>query len=512
MAGKMMPEVRITTWVDPPYSNFHYGNNGNPVLQGYAFTIFEMLTSKLNFTYKFIPPTEQILGNQDTGMVGMLTKNQVDMVVAFLPVMTKVRDYINYSVSLDEMEMTFLLRRPAESSSGAGLFAPYTPEVWYSIFATIFIIGPTAWVTIQLRNLFIKQDEMWRYSFPRCMWFAYGSLLKQGTTKAPNGDCTRLVFASWWIFVTIFSAFYTANLTAFLTLSYFTLGIHSLDDVAYGYNWFAMKGRSVESAIENNFGEFYSLKRAAEWRYGQYITDYNLNGIDMLKRIRKSKRGFMTEMQFAKMLVYDDYKNKTKKGISEAKRCTYILAPKPLYYMETAFAFQKNSTILAIINKELLRIVENGLVKYLKKNDVPTVAFCPPNLPTKEKRLQVNDILLLFKVIGYGYSAACVLFVLEGIFYVIMRFCCCSKDSCCIPFKPKIKSDDSLPAYSPPNSPRFEFHRSPPPFYQAVQDHRDAKKFNINGRDYYIVKESSGNTRLVPIRVPSSYLFHQFTA
>ncbi|XP_043464152.1 ionotropic receptor 93a isoform X2 [Leptopilina heterotoma] len=438
---------------------------------------------------------------------------EVDMAVAFLPVMTKVKDFMNYSVSLDENEMTFLLRRPAESSTGAGLFAPYTPDVWYSILAAIFVIGPTAWVTIQLRNLYAKDDEMWRYSFPRCMWFAYGSLLKQGTTKAPHGDCTRLVFASWWIFVTIFSAFYTANLTAFLTLSYYTLGIHSLDDVAYGYNWFAMKGRTVESAIENNFGAFNSLKRAAEWRYGEYSTEYGLFGIDMLKRIRKSKRGFLTEMQLAKMIVYDDYKNKTRKGIVEGKRCTYIAVPKPLYFIETAFGFPKNSSILAIMNKELIRIVENGLVKYLKKADVPTVNYCPPNLPTKEKRLQVNDILLLFKVIGYGYSVASVLFVLEGIFYVIMRFCCCNKDSCCIPFKQKVKVDESsLPAYSPPNSPRYKFHQSPPPFYQAVQDHRDAKRFNINGRDYYVVKESTGNTRLVPIRVPSSYLFHQFTA
>lgn len=64
-------------------------------------------------------------------------------------------------------------------------------------------------------------------------------------------DCTRFLFASWWIFVTILSSFYTANLTAFLTLSYYKLGISTIDDVAFGYNWFAMKGRAVDSAIEN---------------------------------------------------------------------------------------------------------------------------------------------------------------------------------------------------------------------------------------------------------------------
>ena len=27
---------------------------------------------------------------------------------------------------------------------------------------------------------------MWRYTLPRCMWFVYGGLLKQGTTATPR--------------------------------------------------------------------------------------------------------------------------------------------------------------------------------------------------------------------------------------------------------------------------------------------------------------------------------------
>lgn len=155
-------------------------------------------------------------------------------------------------------------------------------------------------------------------------------------------------------------------------------------------------------------------------------------------------------------------------------------------------------------------MVENGLIKHMKKEDVPTVVFCPEDLPTKEKRLRVADLQLMFKIVGCGYCTAGCVLVLEGILAGIQRFCC-DKNTCICPFRRKIKTS-STPSYSPPETPLELFKRSPPPFYQTIQEHRYSKKYNINGREYYIVKETSGGTRLVPIRVPSAYIFHQFAA
>lgn len=63
-------------------------------------------------------------------------------------------------------------------------------------------------------------------------------------------DSTRLLFATWWIFIMILTAFYTANLTAFLTLSRFTLPIENVEDIAESNKqWFAAKGGPVEYAV-----------------------------------------------------------------------------------------------------------------------------------------------------------------------------------------------------------------------------------------------------------------------
>lgn len=60
------------------------------------------------------------------------------------------------------------------------------------------------------------------------------------------------MFATWWIFITILTSFYTANLTAFLTLSRFTLPINNWNDLYRSETEFvSVKGGCVEYAIMN---------------------------------------------------------------------------------------------------------------------------------------------------------------------------------------------------------------------------------------------------------------------
>lgn len=66
-----------------------------------------------------------------------------------------------------------------------------------------------------------------------------------------------MLFATWWIFVTILTSFYTANLTAFLTLSQFTLTIETpLDIYNHKRHWMADKDGTTESLINVGF-EFF---------------------------------------------------------------------------------------------------------------------------------------------------------------------------------------------------------------------------------------------------------------
>lgn len=65
-------------------------------------------------------------------------------------------------------------------------------------------------------------------------------------------DSTRILFATWWIFITVLAAFYTANLTAFLTLSQFTLPVAKPSDIgSKHYSWVTKRGNAIEEAANN---------------------------------------------------------------------------------------------------------------------------------------------------------------------------------------------------------------------------------------------------------------------
>lgn len=136
------------------------------------------------------------------------------MAVSFLPIMTDPQKHIFYSsTTLDEGEWIMMMTRPEESASGNGLLAPFTYQVWILILVSLLFVGPIIYGLIQLRNMMTKDSDQKLYTMPHCVWFVYGALMRQGSVLSPSGDSTRLLFATWWIFITILTSFYTANLT-----------------------------------------------------------------------------------------------------------------------------------------------------------------------------------------------------------------------------------------------------------------------------------------------------------
>lgn len=49
-------------------------------------------------------------------------------------------------------------------------------------------------------------------------------------------------------------------------------------------------------------------------------------------------------------IMYGDYLQKTRQGIDEIDRCTYVVAPNAFLKLPRAFAFPKNSTLQTLFN------------------------------------------------------------------------------------------------------------------------------------------------------------------
>lgn len=108
------------------------------------------------------------------------------MAVAFLPIISDVRNFLTYSTtSLDEGEWIMIMKRPKESAGGSGLVAPFDRDVWYLILVSLLAVGPIIYGLIILRYKLTKDTGQKNYPLPHCVWFVYGALMKQGSTLSP---------------------------------------------------------------------------------------------------------------------------------------------------------------------------------------------------------------------------------------------------------------------------------------------------------------------------------------
>ncbi|KOB64519.1 Ionotropic receptor, partial [Operophtera brumata] len=293
-------------------------------------------------------------------------------------------------------------------------------------------------------------------------------------------NATRILFATWWIFIILLSAFYTANLTAFLTLSKFTLDIEDPEDLyKKNYRWMSPEGGSVQYTVQ-------SFKNYGSDR--DYLPFVEGGGVLVKESISIDH------------LMYSDYVNKAKEGVLEADRCTYVMAPKPFMTKQRAFAYPHGSYLKELFDTVLIHILQAGIIEFLKLRDLPSTKICPLDLQSKDRQLRNSDLLMTYLIILVGLAAATAVFIGEVAF---KRYIC------------KTKSEEQ------PVHKKGKFRRSrkgrrdgskPPPYDSLFGNPKynidaTSKSKIINGREYYVYTASNGDTRLIPVRTPSAFLY-----
>nr|XP_050848408.1 glutamate receptor ionotropic, delta-2 isoform X1 [Vespula vulgaris] len=520
--------LKVSSWDDMPFSGI-IQENGQWKGTGYAFYILDLLSDKLNFTYTVVPPKEQILGNEHKGIVSMLYEKKIDMIAAFVPILEDLNNYCLFSTTLDMLELTAIMKRPEESATGSGLLAPFDNTVWFCVLTAVIVVGPTIYLFSLIRLKLWKGTEGENYNLPSCIWFVYSALLKQGSTIVAQTDSTRMLFATWWIFILILTSFYTANLTAFLTKPQFTLPINNIKDIVNKeYKWVTFKGRVIEYLLSQPYANELTLLNQTKFQ-GEYMKIYKEPASFIFDTV-ENKKLYLGERHYFRKLLFEDYINKTRQGLEHNKRCTYVIMPGSILSKNRAFAFPLHSTIVDAINKVLSSLIESGLIKYVKERDLPLANICPVDLQSMERQLGNTDLFLTYKVIIAGYIIAMIVFIIE---FIIKYINSCTKNKKSAKQLPKVakqiikykeNSEQSswrsrLPLYATTNNNHWRDNnvsvnkRSPPPLYQYNVGNTSfmGKRHNINGRNYYVVVDRSGGQRLIPIRTPSAFLF-QYTA
>ncbi|XP_062535181.1 glutamate receptor ionotropic, kainate 2-like [Armigeres subalbatus] len=519
LKGRML---KVTTLEDWPLS-YTERQNGTLVGRGVAFELLEFLMEKFKFNYTLVMPEHNIVGSTNDmqgSIIELLATEKADIAVAFLPILADARQHVLYSAGLDEGEWMMIMVRPMESASGSGLLAPFNRDVWILILVSLLAVGPIIYGMLIVRYKMTKDKEQILYTLPHCVWFVYGALMKQGSTLSPTGDSTRILFASWWIFITILTSFYTANLTAFLTLSKFTLPINNAEDVRKKEKQFVtIRGNAIEYAIKNSDEALNSLSFLVDKHLVEFTT--NLNDSDILMTtVTKKNYVYVRDRPAIEHLVYKDYLVRRKVNpINERSHCPFATATTPFLTRVRAFAYPNNTRWNTLFDPQLLNMVEGGLVKFKLLENLPKAEICPQNLGGTERQLKNRDLVMTYLVMLTGFATAVAVFVSE-MFFRILNERKLSKEL--FGAKRNHRSTDGVTYVNaksmgygdsppPPYAEIFSRHTSGGTMFGSSIDSDSGSRKMINGRDYMVVKERNGiGSQLIPIRAPSAAIF-QYT-
>ncbi|SPP76120.1 glutamate receptor ionotropic, delta-1 [Drosophila guanche] len=550
--------LRIATLEDYPLSYTEVLDNGTRIGHGVSFQIIDFLKKKFNFTYEVFVPQDNIIGSPtdfDRSLIEMVNSSLVDLAAAFIPSLSDQRTFVYYSTTtLDEGEWIMVMQRPRESASGSGLLAPFEFWVWILILVSLLAVGPIIYALIILRNRLTGDAAQHPYSLGHCAWFVYGALMKQGSTLSPIADSTRLLFATWWIFITILTSFYTANLTAFLTLSKFTLPYNTVNDILVKNKHFvSMRGGGVEYAIRTTNESLSMLNRMIQNNYAVFSEETN-DTYNLQNYVERNGYVFVRDRPAINIMLYQDYLYRKTISYSDEKiHCPFAMAREPFLKKKRTFAYPIGSNLSQLFDPELLNLVESGIVKHLSAKDLPSAEICPQDLGGTERQLRNGDLMMTYYIMLAGFATSLAVFSTELIFrYVNSRHEANKWARHGIGRTPNgqsIKPSRWLRGWQRLDSGKKQLlgtstqgqNVTPPPPYQSIFNgghaavaadprHRWKRAVGqsngvllgndaltdggvrrlINGRDYLVFRNPDGQSQLVPVRSPSAALF-QYT-
>ncbi|GBM10279.1 Glutamate receptor ionotropic, delta-1 [Araneus ventricosus] len=219
--------LRIASLKSLPFQNLWKIDEYHYTGEGFSFEIVKQLSLHFNFTYDIVVPYDQdfgvlINGTRWTGLIGMLLNNEADMVAAPLSITQERQNAVTFSSSLYKDSLGLMLTRPETQHNNEALLAPFTNTVWVSVVVVALAMCPVLYTLIYASKYLLSKNvetpfikDTWTLS--DCAWFVYSSLMKQGFGRTSVFNPVRMLMAAWWMTCLLLAAFYTANLTAFMT-------------------------------------------------------------------------------------------------------------------------------------------------------------------------------------------------------------------------------------------------------------------------------------------------------
>ncbi|XP_034244951.1 ionotropic receptor 25a [Thrips palmi] len=237
-----------------------YRENGE--WTGYCVDFVGRLASMMEFDYELVPSDDY--GERDkatgrwSGALGDLVAGRTDLLAADLTMTAQREEAIDFVPPYFEQSgISIVIRKPVRKTSLFKFMTVLRLEVWLSIVGALVITALMVWLLDRFSPYSARNTK---YPYPcrdftlkESFWFALTSFTPQGGGEAPKALSGRTLVASYWLFVVLMLATFTANLAAFLTVERMQTPVQSLEQLARQsrINYTVVEGSEAHHYFQN---------------------------------------------------------------------------------------------------------------------------------------------------------------------------------------------------------------------------------------------------------------------
>lgn len=194
----------------------------------------------MDFDYDIIEPESKTfgdnIGGKFDGTIGDLVRGETDMVVGALVTTAEREEFIDFVPPVFEQSgISIVIRKPVRTTSLFKFMTVLRTEVWISIMLSVISSAVLVWM-LDKYSPYSAQNmkypfECRYFSLKESFWFALTSYTPQGGGELPKSLSGRTLVATYWLFVVLILATFTANLAAFLTVERMNTPVSSLEQL-----------------------------------------------------------------------------------------------------------------------------------------------------------------------------------------------------------------------------------------------------------------------------------------
>ena len=393
------------------------GQHGLVFRKGPLALIMNSFCDKYNMSYRLIYPQDNtygvaVNGDKFNGVIGQVQSGEVDLGGTFFSMMAERQRVVDFSEAVGASGFSIMMKTPKYGKT-KNVLNTFTFEVWIAILVI--------WITMLLViHLFVNkihhkadQKHYDKFTLSQLILFLFGALVKQGSHLSPSSDFVRILFGAWWMFITIVTAFYTAELTAVLASSSRTLPINNLDEMykASSARWVARGGGVFETMVER-WPEYVNLKQDIESGKGMFISS---NEKAFSKMRSRDNMYFLAETKDIRRFLFHDYEKESVGGLGYCEftytdHFTFASVPIGLIFPK------KNNTLKIMFNIVIQELLQAGLLQQSMRgdeDDVDIIEVCEGVVAGSDKPLMITDVGTIFLITGIGCAIAASVFIIE---------------------------------------------------------------------------------------------------